>query len=244
MRLGILQTGHVAEALTEKHGDYPPMFERMLRALDPGIRCPYWAVVDGDFPESPELCDAWLVTGSKHGVYDDLPWIPPLKDFLRAARDGGRPIVGVCFGHQIVAEAFGGRAEKSDKGWGVGVHRYDLLRRPGWMADAPDRLAWHAMHQDQVTAVPGDATVLARSEFCNYAMLAYGDPERPDAISVQAHPEFDTEYARDLVTRRSGVAVPDDVAAEAMKTFGQPVDADAFARWTITFLQGRLARAA
>lgn len=244
MRLGILQTGHVNPALTDRHGDYPPMFERLLRRAEPAITGRTWRVVDGDLPAVPGDCDAWLVTGSKHGVYEDLPWIEPLKDFLRTARMARVPLIGVCFGHQIMAEAFGGRAEKSERGWGLGVHRYRLTARPGWLAGAPDCLAWHAMHQDQVTAIPADATLLATSDFCPYAMLAYGDAEAPEAISLQAHPEFDADYARDLVVLREEQGLPEAVTAPALATFGQPVDTDAFARAAAAYLTQAVSRAA
>ena len=244
MQIGILQTGRVNPALVGRHGEYPDMFAALLSRADPGLRFRTWAVVDGEVPDDPAACDAWLVTGSKHGVYDDEPWIAPLKAMLRGARAARRPIVGVCFGHQIVAEAFGGRAEKSERGWGCGVHQYGVKRRPAWMADAPDRIAWHAMHQDQVTAVPDDATLLAASPFCPNAMLAYGDPEMPYAISVQAHPEFGTDYARELVAMRTGAAIPPDVAATAMQSFGAPVHGDAFARWVLACLCSHKAGAA
>ena len=242
MLIGILETGRVSETLIPRYGEYVPMFEAWLRPADPGFSYRAYATVDGEIPDSPVECDAWLVTGSKHGVYDDLPWIAPLKAFLRAARTAGQPIVGVCFGHQILAEALGGSAVKSAKGWGAGVHDYEVLRRPNWMADAPSSFAIHAMHQDQVTAIPEDATVLAASPFCEFAMLAYGDPEAPDAISIQPHPEFDEDYARALVEMRTGVAIPEDRSAAALATFGRAVHQHDFARWCAGFLRNAAAR--
>ena len=237
MRIGIIETGKVSAPLMERHGDYPAMFERLLRDVDPSLSFRTWSAVDGEVPDTPDACDAWLVTGSRHGVYDDLPWIEPLKAFLRAARAAGRPIIGVCFGHQILAEALGGRAVKSDRGWGVGVLEYDVTRRPSWMADAPERVVVHALHQDQVVEVPEDATVLGTSPFCRYAMLAYGDPERPDAISVQPHPEFGADFMRDLVELRTGDLIPREQGEKALEHLGRPVDASAFARWFVNYLR-------
>ncbi len=239
MLIGILQTGDVPEALVPRYGEYPPMFETWL---GPEFSYHAYSAHDGALPAGPGECDAWLVTGSRHGVYDDLPWIEPLKAFLRAARGAGRPIVGVCFGHQILAEALGGRAVKSAKGWGAGVHDYQVVRRPGWMNGGPDSFAIHAMHQDQVTAIPDDATVLAASPFCEYAMLAYGDPEAPDAISIQPHPEFGEDYARELVEMRTGVAIPADRGEAALASFGRAVNQQDFARWCVDYLRAAAAR--
>jgi len=237
MQIGILETGKVNDALAARHGSYPEMFETLLRAADARLSCQSFAVVDEELPATPEACDAWLITGSKHGVYDDLSWIEPLEAFLRAARAARQPIIGVCFGHQILAEAFGGRAEKSDRGWGCGVHRYELLHQPGWMGAAPARMAFHAMHQDQVTAIPPDATVLAASDFCPYAMLTYGDPEAPYAISIQPHPEFGAEFAKALVEIRAGALIPPEVSAPALESFGAPVDNHGFAEWCRGYLR-------
>ncbi|GMG82086.1 GMP synthase [Paralimibaculum aggregatum] len=244
MRVGILETGRVAEELVDRHGTYPDMFVRLLAGADPGLEFEAVKVLEGALPGSPQAADAWLVTGSKHGVYDPMPWIEPLKAFLREARGAGVPLIGICFGHQIMAEAFGGRAEKSDRGWGCGPHVYTTLQRPGWMADAPGPMRFHAMHQDQVTAIPGDATRLAESDFCPHAMLAYGDPEAPDAISIQPHPEFEPDYARDLLVARRGVAVPAPAAQAGIDAIGAPVDNAAFARWVAAYLRARAARQA
>jgi GMP synthase-like glutamine amidotransferase len=219
MLIGILETGRVNETLIPRYGEYAPMFEAWLCRADPGFAYRAYATLDGEIPASPAECDAWLVTGSKHGVYDDLPWIDPLKAFLRASRAAGQPIIGICFGHQILAEALGGQAMKSAKGWGAGAHEYDVVRRPAWMAGAPDSFAIHAMHQDQVTAIPEDATVLAASPFCEFAMLAYGDPDAPDAISIQPHPEFD-----------------------ALESFGRTVHQQEMARWCVNYLRNAAAR--
>ena len=235
MKIGILQTGKVAPDLVERFGEYPAMFHDLLRRADPTLSFEDWMVVDGDIPADPQACAAWLITGSRFGVYDPEPWIEPLKAFLRSVRAAAVPLVGVCFGHQIMAEAFGGRAAKSDVGWGVGVHRYRATRRPGWMGETGAEFEMYAMHQDQVVALPDDAIVLAESAFCPLAMVAYGDSERPEAISLQPHPEFPDDFARALIELR-GELIGADRAAEARASFGPAVARDDFARWVLGYL--------
>jgi len=237
MRLGVLQTGYIPEELNRDFDEYPELFGKFFASADPTIKGVGYAVVDGELPGSPAECDVWLVTGSKYGVYDDQPWIEPLKDFLRAVRAARVPLIGICFGHQIMAEAFGGSAVKSDKGWGAGVHDYSVIRRPGWMGDADDDLAMHAMHQDQVVAVPEDATCLAESPFCRYAMLAYGDPVSPDAISIQPHPEFTREFAEALVDLRGAELLTQPTVDAAKETFGRAIDNENFLRWALGYLK-------
>lgn len=237
MKIGILETGEVHPDLSARHGDYPAMFARLLGAADPGLDFATVRVVAGEMPDDPHQADAWLVTGSRHGVYDDLPWIGPLKDFLRASVTAGVPVVGICFGHQALAEALGGRAAKSARGWGLGAQDYEVTARPGWMAALPDRFAVHALHQDQVEDMPPGATVLARSEHCPYAALAYGDPEAPTAISLQPHPEFDAAFLDALIELRTGTALPAAAAADARAGLGREVQAAEWARAIAAYLR-------
>jgi GMP synthase-like glutamine amidotransferase len=232
MKIGVIQTGRVREALARDFGEYPPMFEAFLKPVAPEFVFETHAVVDGAPLPAPTAADGWLLTGSRHGVYDDLPWIGPLKAWLRAARSAGLPLVGVCFGHQIMAEAFGGRAVKHPGGWRLGVDSFDVAVKPGWAVGGPDRLALHSVHQDQVVEIPEDATVWARGEGCRYAGLIYGDPTDPDAISIQPHPEFGTEFARALAGHLAADGrVSPEVGARALSTIGAPVDNAAVARW-------------
>lgn len=237
MKIGILETGEVHPDLRARHGDYPAMFQRLLGDADPALEFATVRVVSGEMPAAPGQADAWLVTGSRHGVYDDLPWIAPLKAFLRDCVAAGVPVVGICFGHQILAEALGGKVVKSDRGWGLGVQDYDLAARPGWMADAPDHFSVAALHQDQVTTPPEGATVLARSPHCAYAALAYGDPEAPYAISLQPHPEFDAAFLDELLELRGGTAFPLDMANAARASLTRPTQRLDWARWIAGYLR-------
>ena len=212
MLIGILQTGHAPDALQPAHGDYPDQFARLLRGRDLTFRT--WAVVDGEFPEGPHDAEGWLITGSRHGAYDDLPWIPRLEALIRAIHAEAVPLVGVCFGHQVIAQALGGTVEKFAGGWSVGRTLYDF---------GGEALALNAWHQDQVTRAPEGATVLARSEFCANAALAYGD----SIFTVQAHPEFSPAFVADLAEARGRGVVPDRLLDAALAGAEEPLhDAD------------------
>lgn len=237
MKIGILETGEIHDDLLEAHGEYPSMFERMLHSVNPEIE--FFSVKSclGEMPESPAAADGWIITGSKHGVYDELPWIAPLMKFLQKCIATKTPVAGICFGHQILAEALGGKVVKSSKGWGIGVQSYDLHNLPAWMDGTKSTFAGHAVHQDQIINMPPNATVIASSDFCQYAAVVYGDPEDPLALSVQSHPEFGTEFVNDLIDVRMKGVITSDEASQAHQSLGQHVNNDDWARWLVQFFE-------
>ncbi|MBZ0123581.1 MAG: type 1 glutamine amidotransferase [Roseovarius sp.] len=214
MKIGILMTGHAADDIREGHGDYDAMFARLLAGR--GFDFVSYDVEGGQLPGSPEACDGWLITGSRHGVYEDHPWIAPLEEFIRAVHAADRPMIGVCFGHQIVAQALGGKVVKYPGGWAVG--------RSGYRIDG-EELALNAWHQDQVVELPPGARVIGSSDFCANAALSIGDT----ILTIQPHPEFAAPILSDLIRLRGRGVVPDDLLAAAEARLDTPTDADRFA---------------
>jgi GMP synthase-like glutamine amidotransferase len=224
--VAILRTGAPPADLLPRFGEYDGMFARLL---GPEFETMGYDVQRGEYPPAVEDHDAYLITGSPAGVYDPLPWIRPLEDFLRAAK-GKAKLVGICFGHQVMAEAFGGHVEKSERGWGVGLQHYGIWRRPAWMADAPSAIAVPVSHQDQIVALPPNADVLAGSDFSPFGMLAYADQP---AISMQFHPEFEPDFARALIEARRDILHDPDAAIASLAA---PDDRPLVADWIRRFL--------
>ncbi len=234
MRITILETGRPPEALRGAYPSYPAMFETLLTGADADLAFHSIAVVDDAPLPDPETLDAVLITGSPAGVYEDHPWIAPLEDFIRAAAAAATPQVGICFGHQIMAQAFGGRVEKSAKGWGVGRHHYAIKVRPDWMQPEAEAFAVAASHQDQVVALPPTARVLAHSDHCAFAALDYA---HAPAMSLQGHPEMSAAFAADLVQARRGIRIPEPIAAAALESLSQPTDHALAAQWIVQFFR-------
>lgn len=226
MKIGILQTGRSPEEMRDRHGDYDDLFKRLLAGR--GFDFITYPVLDGVLPTCATDADGWLITGSKFGAYEDHDWIPPLEDFLRDAFARSVPIVGVCFGHQILAQALGGKVEKFAGGWAVGPAEFDSRDRIDTI------MAWH---QDQVVELPDGAEVLASSKFCQYAMLGYGDR----ALTVQPHPEFTAEFMADLIACRRDV-LPGHIADQAAANLSADLTSPRFAELFEDFFKAACAR--
>lgn len=236
MKLTIIQTGSVPAPLAGRFAPYPKMFEAMFDATGQGFSYETVPVFEGAPLPDPSTLDGIVITGSAAGVYEDHFWLDPLRAFIRQAYSKKTSMLGICFGHQVMADALGGDVRKSEKGWGLGRHTYAVgARRPAFMAQAPADLAIACSHQDQVIVPPAEAEVILSSAFTPNAGLSY---RTSAALSFQPHPEFDDDYTTALIELRRGKA-PDEVVETALKSVAKPSDSAEVATYLGRFFKGR-----
>ncbi|MEM1229676.1 MAG: GMP synthase [Pseudomonadota bacterium] len=232
-RLGILHADVVPAARAHLHGDYPQLFERLFAAQGLAAdRIRHVPAMGSPLP-SVTAADAWLVTGSQYSVYDPLPWIPVLAEFCDQVRARGRPLVGICFGHQLFAHFFGGEVALAEAGWQIGVQRYRLTATAPWIPTEATEFSLLASHQDQVVRLPADGQVLAANDACPIAAYQLG----ARTVGVQGHPEFTRPFAAHLMASRAaqiGAARLD--AARA--SFQEATTEGQLAGWLCNFLGG------
>lgn len=232
MQLGILQCDSVRPELQPEFGNYPDMFQRLLTTerVQPEYRI--YDLSQDQFPRSPDECDAWLITGSKRSVYEPEPWIERAHQLVRELDAERRPLVGICFGHQMIARALGGAVEKASAGWGVGVHTSRIIEPRPWMQPGRERLSLLVSHQDQVIEPPARACHLAGHDFCPYDMFQIDD----HILTFQGHPEFCHGYSRAMIElRREQIGA--DTARAGLDSLAQPADADVAAEWIHRFIE-------
>jgi GMP synthase-like glutamine amidotransferase len=236
VKIGILQCDDVADELQDEFGNYPAMFESMLAKIAPHFQFVTYRVVSGEFPDSAHECDGYITTGSRYGVNDRSPWIDQLEEFVATLVREEIKFVGICFGHQILAKALGGKVEQSDRGWAVGVscNRVDVHK--DWMSPQQEALNLVVSHHDQVVQLPEGIEVLASSDFCPYYMFQYGQ----HIMSVQGHPEFSKAYSDALMDKRANL-IPAERIQKGKESLVKDVHAELMMRWIVNFFDAMAA---
>jgi GMP synthase-like glutamine amidotransferase len=231
VKLLIAETGAPPAELGRRWPRYGAQFETMLEGAGGGLQTLFVDVEKGDTLPEAEEGTALLVTGSPKGAYEDHAFIPPLEEAVRSYAMAGRPVVGICFGHQLVAQAFGAVVERSSMGWGVGVHTHEVLDETPW-GEGPARMACAVSHQDQVVSLSAELRRVAGSPFCPNAVLAH---RKLNVLTFQAHPEFTHDYAAALLQLRQDRIPPDRVEA-GLRSLKNKTDRALMARWIREFL--------
>lgn len=235
MRIGILETDTVDKNIREQQGSYADMFQRLFLSIDNNIEFRVYQVIEGEYPENINECSAYLITGSQSSAYENILWIDQLCQYIVQLNKYKIKLIGICFGHQVIAQALGGRVEKSEKGWGVGKTICDVWLIKPWMRvpgeDVADQFSLLVTHQDQVTGLPDGAECIAGNDFCEIASFQIAE----HILSFQGHPEFSVDYLMYLMNKRRDLIGESKYSAaiESMKT---EVDARLITQWIINFL--------
>lgn len=230
MRIGLLQCDHVMPELKDQFGDYSDFFIQLFQKNSFDLTVDIFDVQHGHYPKDNDIYDGFISTGSGSSVYDPEPWIQKFKTYVQQLYQQQKKFIGICFGHQMIAEALGGKCSKTDRGWGVGVKEVLIHEKQQWMEPGLNRYRLLVSHQDQITKLPRDARVIGGNRHCPYSMIAVGE----HFLGIQAHPEFIPAYADKLMQMRMD-RIGLTVIRAAEKTLHQETDESALARWMVTF---------
>ena len=232
MRIGILETGKLDPEIEKEYGSYAEMFQQLLLSVDDQLEFDIYQVTEGHYPESIDECDAYLITGSKHSVYDDELWIKELEDYVVSLHEHCKLLIGICFGHQIIAHALGGHTQKSDKGWGVGNTTSSIEKNTPWMSDTTEEYSLLMSHQDQVVKLPEDAVLIATNDHCTHDSFQIAD----HILTFQGHPEFTEDYLEHSMNKRRHL-IGEEKYNEAMESLKKSHHGHLVAEWLVKFIK-------
>ena len=210
----------------------PECFRELFAAVGASAEMPDYLVSDGIFPAGLDECDAYLITGSPRSVYEDLPWIADLRAFVQECHSAGKPLVGICFGHQLIAQALGGSVRHADQGWLLGPGEFRVDRQMSWMKPYQSNCMLYFFNHDQVVKLPPGAERVATSTRCPNVMYTLGD----SILCIQPHPEHArSSIAAFLDAIRDELTDEELAAAQASLNDGEP-DAALVGQWIWQFL--------
>jgi GMP synthase-like glutamine amidotransferase len=232
--IGIIEADELDDDVLRHFGSYTDRFEQLLFTADAQLTFNTYCAVHQQYPQDINACDAYLITGSKYSCYEDLDWIKRLGRFVVECYQQEKKLIGICFGHQLIAQVLGGRVQKSDKGWGAGLISSDVVQSPGWLSPAQPCFSLLINHHDQVIRLPGGASLIATNEFCPVSAYQVNQ----SMLTFQGHPEFSREYLRYLMTKNRQ-EIGEQVYLQATQSLVQHVDYELVATWIVKFIRDR-----
>lgn len=231
MKIGVLICDDVNPALEPEFGNYQAMFCRILLQQNPSLQLRFYCAHLGELPQSVDDCEAYVTSGSKFSVMDGEPWIDRLQAFVLAVHQASVPFVGICFGHQLLAKALGGKVEKVGRGWGVGCSQTLVHVNRPWMRPYQSKLNLLVSHQDQVVELPEHGEAIAGNDFCPNSMIQIG----ATSLGIQAHPEFCVGYSRGLMQVRRD-SIGEQRTDQGLQSLKLPTDSLLVTQWIVQFL--------
>ncbi|MGB5519019.1 MAG: GMP synthase [Gammaproteobacteria bacterium] len=232
MIIGIIEADELDDDVLEHYGSYTDRFQQLLFTADPQLSFRTYCAVHQRYPQDINACDAYLITGSKYSCYEEIDWIKRLERFIVDCYQQDKKLIGICFGHQLIAQALGGQVRKSDKGWSAGLISNDVVLSPGWLSPAQQRFSLLVNHQDQVFRLPVGASLIATNDFCPVS----GYQVNRSMLTFQGHPEFSRDYLRYLITKNRQ-EIGDQVYLQATQSLEQHVDYELVATWIVKFIR-------
>lgn len=229
--IGILTCGALDEDIQDPYGDIPDMIIAAFQRNDASLEFSVFDAINNDLP-ALDSCDAFLLTGSTNSSYERTPWMLNLEEFVRECARSGTKLLGICFGHQLISQALGGKVEPCERGWALGTGFYELTAQKSWMYPTLGKLDVLVLHRDQVVQLPEKSKVIAQSQFCPYFMVQHG----PNILTIQGHPEFTAPILRHLTDYNIDNFTSNKIR-EALFSLNAPVDSDAAIKWMINFIQ-------
>ncbi len=230
LRIGLLQCDNLDEPHVLVDGDYDVLYTKLLARSD--VEVVAFDAHQGELPTSVNECDAWLIPGARHSVYDDIDWLTDLKGFVATLIELQMPLIGICFGHQLIGSLLGAPVAKAEVGWQIGARDYRLATIPEGEGESAGSFTVVASHQDQVLDLPEGADLFASADGCPIAGFTVGNY----VFCVQGHPEFSAELARSLYSSRVERIGAAPVSA-ALATLDRPLDRSRVGDWIVDFVR-------